>query len=270
MGNWVSIVFWIAIIGAVLYNVFVKKSKNRKAAESGEDRESVRRAAAQQLDGTVPTVYAHWEERESYGRRVRITYHRYALSFQGETLWVFPLGIDKKTRQVQAGRPVVLTPENLGKVTVKTKEKNGATERLELWLGDKQGHVITELTVDAENLRKNRWYPVNILQREECAALERFMTALSQRVAAENPGVDELIKAESNESVGILGAVLSGIGAVVGIFMPPAGLVLCLIGLIMSVVSKKRGAKQKVPLVISVLCTALCAGLCWLFLKYFI
>ena len=70
--------------------------------------------------------------------------------------------------------------------------------------------------------------------------------------------------------MGILGAVLSGIGAVVGIFMPPAGLVLCLIGLIMSVVSKKRGAKQKVPLVISVLCTALCAGLCWLFLKYFI
>lgn len=270
MGNWVSVIFWIGIIGAVLYNVFVKKSKNRKAAESGEDKENVRRAVGQMLDGNTPTVYAHWEERESYGRRVRITYHRYALAFQGETLWVFPLGIDKKTRQIQVGRPTVLTLENLGKVTVKTKEKDGAAERLELWLGDKQGHVITQLTVNAENLRKNRWYPVNILQREECAALERFMTALSQRVAAENPGVEELIKAEDNQGLGTLGAIISGIGALLSIFMPPAGMVLCLIGLVMSAVSKARGAKGKVPLIVGVLCLALSAGLCWMFWKYYL
>ena len=270
MGNMVSLALWVVIIGAVVYNVFVKKGRNRKAAESGEDRESVLRAVGQMLEGNVPTVYAHWEERESYGRRVRITYHRYALAFQGETLWVFPLGIDKKTREIQAGRPVVLTPEALGKATVKAKEKDGEVKRLELWLGDKQGHVIQELTVNAENLRKNRWYPVNILQREECAALERFMTALSRRVAAENPGVDDLIKAESNESLGIIGAIVSVIGGVISIFMPPAGMVLCLIGLGMSVASKLRGAKGKVPLIIGVLCAALSAGLCWMLWKYFI
>ena len=131
MGNWISFILWIVILGAVAYHLFVKKGKNRKAAESGEDRDSVRTAVGRMMDGSedVQTVYAHWEERESYGRRVRITYHRYALAFRGETLWVFPLGVDKKTRRVEADRPVVLTPENLGKVTVKTKEKNGGVER---------------------------------------------------------------------------------------------------------------------------------------------
>lgn len=270
MGNWVSLFLWIVIIGVVLYNLVVKKGKNRKAAESGEDMESVRRAVEQQLDGNVPTVYAHWEKHESYGRRVRVTYYRYALAYQSETLWVFPLGIDKKTRQVQAGRPTVLTLENLGKVTFTAKEKNGAVEHLELWLGDKQGHVITQLTVDAENLRKNRWYPVNILQREECAALAQFITAFSQRVDAENPGVDELMRAESNEGLGVLGAIVSAIGAVFSIFMPPLGVVVCLIGLVMSIVSKRRGAKGKIPLAVSVLCMALSLGLCWVAWKLFV
>lgn len=270
MGNLVSLVLWVVIIGAVIYNVFVKKGRNRKAAESGEDRENIRRAVGQMLEENIPMVYAHWEERESYGRRVRITYHRYALAFQGETLWIFPLGIDKKTREIQAGRPAVLTLETLGKVTVKSKEKDGVVKRLELWLGDKQGHVIQELTVDAENLRKSRWYPVNVLQQEECEALERFMTALSRQAAAENPGVDDLIKAESNESLGIIGAIVSVIGGVISIFMPPAGMVLCLIGLALSVVSKLRGAKGKAALIICVLCAALSAGLCWMFWKYFI
>ena len=270
MGNLVPIVLWVVIIGAVVYNVFVKKGRNRKAAESGEDRERVRRAVGQLLEENAPVVYAHWEERESYGRRVRITYHRYALAFQGETLWVFPLGIDKKTREIQAGRPAVLTPETLGKVTVKSQEKDGAVKRVELWLIDKQGHEIQQLRVDAENLRKSRWFPVNILQQEECASLERFATALSQRVAAENPGVDDLIKAENNAGLGVFGAFVSAIGAVFSIFMPPLGLAVCLVGLALSLVSKLRGAKGKVAPVVSILCAALSVGLCWMYWKLFI
>ena len=34
MGNMVSLALWVVIIGAVVYNVFVKKGRNRKAAES--------------------------------------------------------------------------------------------------------------------------------------------------------------------------------------------------------------------------------------------
>ena len=51
MGSMVSLALWAVIIGAVIYNVFVKKGRDRKAAESGEDRENVLRAVGQMLEG---------------------------------------------------------------------------------------------------------------------------------------------------------------------------------------------------------------------------
>ena len=151
---------------------------------------------------------------------------------------------------------------------MKTKEKDGEPERLEIWLGNKQGHVVQELTVDAENLRKNRWYPMNIAQREECGALLSFITGLARQVARENPGVDALIQAESNEGLGIIGAVVSGIGAVFTLFYPPAGLAVCLIGLVMSLVSKLKGTKSKKWLLISGACMVFALGFGWFYLKY--
>ena len=265
-----SIVLWIAIIGFLVYTLVIKKNKNRQEAEGGADKERYQSAVKGLLNETdsFRLAYAHWEEQESYGRTIKTTYHRYGLAFRDQTLCVFPLGIDTKTREVQAGRPVVLSPENLGKVTVKTKEKDGEPERLEIWLGDKQGHVIQELTVDAENLRKNRWYPMNIAQQEECGALLSFITGLAQQVARENPGVDALIKAESNEGLGMIGAVVSGIGAVFTFFYPPAGLAVCLIGLVISLVSKLKGAKSKKWLLISGACMVFALGFGWFYLKY--
>lgn len=262
-----SIILWVAIIAAVVYFVFIKKSQNRKAAQTGEDKARVKKAVGKVLEGAGnhQVAYAHWEEQESYGRTVKTTYYRYAAAFQGETLLVFPLGIDKKTREVQVGQPVLLNPERLGKVTVTTKEKDGAVSRVEAWLGDKEGHKIIQLYVDAENLRKSRWYPMNIEQQEECGAFARFLTALSQRVAAENPGVDALIKAESNQGLGTLGAIVSVIGAVVSIFLPPAGVVVCLIGLLMGIVSKVKGAKGVASLIVSVVCAVVGAAFCWMY-----
>lgn len=267
-----SILLWAVIIGAVVYFVFIKKSQNRKAAQSGEDKARVKQVIGKLLEGMGDhkVAYAHWEEQESYGRSVKTTYFRYAAAFQGETLLVFPLGIDKKTREVQAGKPMILTPEQLGKVTVQTKERNGALRRVEVWLGDKQGHVITQLYVDAENLRSSRWYPVNIEQQEECEAFARFINALAQTVADQNPGVDALMAAESNQGLGTLGAIVSAIGALGGTFFPPAGVVICAIGLIMCAVSKAKGAKGVKSLVISIICAAWIAVLCWIYVTYMI
>ncbi len=251
-----SILWSIVVLGIIIYFVFVKKSRNRKAAETGEDKERVRQAAGQMLVGVndYQLAYAHWEEHESYGRTVKTTYFRYGAAFQGETLWIFPLHIDKRSRQVQAGNPITLTSRNLGKVTVKTKEKNGVISRVEAWLGDKQGHAIAQLYVDAENLRKSRWFPVNILQPQECEAFSRFITALAQQVASENPGIDAVIAAEVNEGYGVIGAGLSIAGAVGAMVFPPFGAVLCLIGLILSIVGKSKGAKSKKCLIISIIC----------------
>lgn len=265
-----SIILWVIIIGALVYNFVVKKNQNRKEAQAGEDKQRVKQAVEPLLSGvgSFKLVYAHREEQESYARTVKTTYYRYAVAFQDQTLCIFPLGIDKKTREVQAGRPSVLSSDKLGKVTVKAAEKNGTVNRVKVWLGDKQGHTIIELTVEAESLRKNRWFPVNIAQQEECEAFHRFATALAQQVAKENPGIDAVIEAESGAGLGVVGAALSIAGVVSGIFSPFFGSVLCAIGLILSIVGKAKGAKGKVCLIISVICAVLIAIYWPIYLKY--
>lgn len=272
MGNFPVFLIWILIVGAIACSSLLKMLGNRKAAKNGEDKERVKKEVDALFGESAnhQMIYAHWEEHESYGRTVRITYYRYMVIFQDQTLYIAPLQIDKKTRQIQILRPAVLTLENLGKITVKTKQKNGVIKHMELWLGDKQGHKIIQLHMEAENLRKNRYYPFNLMQEEECAAFERFIASLAQHVAAENPEVDALIKAEQNEGSGMIGAILSIIGAVLGIFYPPLGILLCLIGLILAIISKKKGAKGKKALIISIVCTVWSAVFGWMYWKYFI
>ena len=265
-----SILLWVVIIGALVYNFVIKKNQNRREAQAGEDKKRVRQAVEPLLSGTgnFKLVYAHREEQESYARTVKTTYYRYAVAFQDQTLCVIPLGIDKKTRQVQAGKPFVLSADKLGKVTVKAAEKDGAVNRVKVWLADKQGHTVIDLTVDAESLRKNRWFPVNIAQQEECEAFRRFADALAQQVARENPGIDAVIEAESGDGLGVIGAVLSIVGVVGGIFSPAFGTVLCALGLILAIVGKIKGGKGKAGLIIGVICAVLIAVYWPIYLKY--
>ena len=251
-------IFWIVIIGAAVVYIFVKKSNNRKAAQTGEDKARLHNAANALFaqGGSHQVLYAHWEKREHYGRTTKITYFRYAVIFEGQTICVAPLYIDKNTRLIQAVQPTVYGPENLGKIEVKTREKNGAVKRLEIWLGNKKGQTLAQFYVDAENLRSSRFFPVNISQQEEIAVFERFITPLAQRIEVENPGVDALIKAYNNENLGMFGAIISGIGAFSSFFYPPMGMILSLVGLCLSGVSKVRGAsgkKSMIFLIVSIL-----------------
>ena len=266
MEDWMSSIIWLLIVGAVVCYYVVKRSNNLKAAQSGEDKERLRRAVEPLVggDGNYRILYSHWEKSEYYGRTTRITYYRYAIAYQGQTLCVFPLHIDKKTREIQASQPTVFTPENLGKVTVITNQKNGEVKHMDIWLYDKQGATLSELDVDAVNLRKTRYFPVNIAQKEECAAFESFMNSFVQSVAAANPGIDDVIKANNKAgaatSCGVFGAILSIIGAIAGIFFAPVGIILTLAGLALSIVGKVKGAKGKAALIISIVCFMTCAG----------
>lgn len=266
----ISSLMWLLIIGGVIVWQVVKRNRNRSAAQSGEDKARVRQALAVQLDGMedCSLAYAHWEEQESYGRTVRTTFYRYAVAFQSQTMWLFPLKIDKKTHQVQAGKATTLTSENLGKVTVTRKEKNGVLRRVDAWLGDKQGHTIIHFYVDAENLRNSRWYPLNIEQSEECRAFDRFITDLAGQVAGENPGIDAVIDAEAKEGLAMIGAALSGGGVLGGFCFPPLGVILCLIGLIMTILSRGKGSKSKICLIISIVCMVWIAVYCVIYIKY--
>ena len=265
MGDWMTSIIWVLIVGAVICYYVVKRSNNLKAAQSGEDKDRLRRAVEPLLggDGDYRILYSHWEKSEYYGRTTRITYYRYAIAYQGQTLCVFPLHIDKKTREIQAGQPTVFTPENLGKVKVDTGKKDGEVKYINFWLYDKQGNSLSELNVDAVNLRKTRYFPVNISQKEECAAFESFMNSFIQSVATANPGIEDVIKANNKAgaatSFGIFGAIISIIGAIAGIFFPPAGIILALAGLALSIVGKVKGAKGKAALIISIFCFVTCA-----------
>lgn len=258
------IVFWVLIMVAGIVYYFVKTSNNRKDAQTGADKSRVRMAAEALFGESAShqTLYAHWEEREHYGRTVKTTFYRYLITYTDRTICVAPLYIDKKTRQMQAGRPAVYSPENLGKIEVKTRQKNGEVKRLEIWLHNKKGQTLAQFYVNAENLRNNKYFPVNIEQQEELAAFERFITPLAQRVDAENPGVDDLIKAYNNDSLGMIGAFVSVIGGVASFFAPPGGAFVAFVGLILSVVSKLKGASSKkstIILIISILCAVVSA-----------
>lgn len=218
------------------------------------------------------TLYAHWEEREHYGRTVKTTFYRYLVTYTDRTICVAPLYIDKNTRDIQPGRPSVFSPDNLGKIEIKTRQRNGVIKRLEIWLGNKKGQTLAQFYVNAENLRSSKYFPVNIDQQEELANFERFITAMAQRIDAENPGVDAMIKAYNNDSLGMIGVFVSVIGGVASIFAPPGGAFVALVGLILSVVSKLRGAtgkKSTIILIISIACAVVSAVFLAMYYKNF-
>lgn len=259
---------WVVAIGALVYNFVIKKGRNRREAQAGEDKKRVRQAVERVLNGAgdFHLAYAHWEEHEHYARSVKTTYYRYAAAFQGQTLWVMPLGIDKKTREVQAGQPMMLNAERLGRIIVKKKEKDGAVSQLDVWLGNKQGQTLAQLVVDAENLRKSRWFPVNILQQEECEAFERFITPLVRQVSKENPEVEAKMEADAKEGFGVIGVILAGMGVIGGLGFPPVGAALCLAGLALAIAGVIKGAKGKVCLMITAVCFAIMAAVSWPYL----
>lgn len=267
MDRFLPLLLWLLVILGVL---FVKNSRNHKAAQSGTDKANLRSAAAPLLKelGADHLLYAHWEEREHFGRGVRTTFYRYGLTFQDQTLYVLPMKVNKRTREIQPGQVIPLTPSALGKIGVRTKEANGALRQLALHFYDKEGRTLLQLTVDAQTLRKNRWYPLNILQQEECEALHRFILPLAQRVEAENPGMDALLEAHAKEGFGVIGLIFAALGAFFVLFFPPAGIITALVGLALALWGKLRGAKSNKGLIISVLCFAWTLAFTWIYIKY--
>lgn len=259
-GDIVSFIFWIWIMGWLVYTFFFKKGANRKKAATGEDLQRVQRAVRDLLPPDAQDAgiaYAHWEDVSHSGRTTRTTYYRYAVAFKGETSWVFPLNIDKMTHEVQAGMPWVLTPEKLGKILVTVSDRNGEVRKVEAWYADKQGDTIVRINVDAENLNSSKYLPMNIRQEQEVMAFERFISPLARKVAAENPQVEELIAQKSAGSLAGIAVGLAIGGFVGGIFFPPLGAILCVVALVLAINAKRKGNSGNKALITSIVCLAL-------------
>lgn len=266
--NNLNYIIWPLVVLGIAAYCLVKRNNNRKAAESGEDLNRLRQKVASLFTdaGDLSVVYAHYEQTEHYGRTTKTTYYRYAVAFRGEALWVFPLGVDKKTREYQVAKPMTLGPDNLGRVAVTTSEKNGAVKSVDAHLYNKDGKSIIQFTVDAKNLRTSRYYPVNILQQEGCDAFYCFITPLAQQVSSENTALEAKMEQDAKEANGTLALTISIVGAVIGFFFAPVGLVISAVGLAIAVRGRMQGARKNTGLIVSGVITVVLAVWSWFFI----
>jgi len=256
--NLTTLILIAIIVGFIIYQV-IKYLNNRKAAASGEDLKHLQEEVGKSFpdQSGYQMVYAHYEHTETYGRTTKTTYYRYVVAFQGETMWVFPMGRDKKTKQIQVGRPATYTPDDLGKISASIDEKDGTVKGMDVELYNKSGESIVQFRADATNLRKTKFYPVNLLQPEACQAFRDFITPLAQRVAGENTELEAQMQQDAKESYGTFGIIISVIGAIVGLFFAPVGLLICVAGLAVAARGAMKGAKKKTGLIVSGVCVVL-------------
>lgn len=222
--------------------------------ETGKDMEKLKAAVRQvlpELSG-CKLVYAHWERSETYGRKTTTYYYTYAIAFDAAQMWIIPLKYEKDSSLPQ--QPVRITADNVGVADMNETRKNDQLSRVTVLLRDKDGSSPLEFYVDAQNLKSDRFHHFNIKQPEECEAFARFMGPLAQKVTAENGEVRECLAAEelegrkkSGKTFGILSLVLC--------WLPLAGLVFGVIGLLSAPKPKETGGKAVPGFILS------CAGL---------
>lgn len=249
-----AILLVFAIVVVALLYIFIKWRRNLAAAETGEDMEKLKTAVRQvlpELSG-CKLVYAHWERSESYGRRTTTYYYTYAIAFDAAQMWIIPLKYEKDAILPQ--QPVLITADNVGVADVDETRKKDQLSRVSVLLRNKDGDSPLEFYVDAQNLRSDRFHHFNIRQQEECEAFARFMSTLAQKVTAENGAVRERLANEELESRKKSGKTF-GILSLVLCWLPLAGLVFGVIGLLSAPKPKETGGKAVPGFILS------CVGL---------
>ena len=109
------VVLIVAIIVVVCFIYYQSKKKlNMQKAETGEDKERVKKLMTSLLppDMNCKIAYAHHEDVQHYGRSTRTTYYTYILAFDQERLIVSSLGYEKG--EPVPSRPGLITKEMVG------------------------------------------------------------------------------------------------------------------------------------------------------------
>ncbi len=176
----------VAGLMAVIYIYLkIKEKKNRGAAETGEDKNIVWGI----MQRSVPEAekytkaYGCWEWETYRGNTKTTTYWYYGIAFNEEQICIVPLSCEGG--DISYSGSVCLRKEDLGMINAK-KEQNW-TE-----FYDKDRNEILTFTVDEENLKEDKYHPVNIIQTEEAKAF----------VAWRNQWMDEVNRANGVEVTG--------------------------------------------------------------------
>ena len=135
-----------AAIGIVIFFFMqLKEKKNKRLAESGEDKARLNGVAARLFAG-IPDchpLYGHYEDVQHYGRSTRTTYYRYLLAHDSKRLWVAPL--DFQQGSILPAQPVEITTADLGKAVLDvTTAKDGTTTRVDFTLYGKDVKQIIQ------------------------------------------------------------------------------------------------------------------------------
>ena len=150
----------VALIVVIYIFVTIQEQRNRKKALEGDDRVRVWEI----LEKNVPDVqnytraYARWEWSTYAGRRTTTSYWYYGIAFNSDCIYVVPLSAEGGDISYSNGG--VIYKDQLGVVN----SKKGANW-VELY--DKDRKEIVSLMVFAENLKDDKYHPVNIIQTDE-------------------------------------------------------------------------------------------------------
>lgn len=251
-------VIFVAIVILVFIYVQVKEKMNLKKAATGEDKarfqDAVRRVMG---EGSYTILYSHWEDVEYYGRSRKTTYYRHALAFEGDRLWIMPVRFEKEL--IMPGDPVLVTKDVLGIVDVNEikDKKTGKTQYIKVTLNDKNGTKLVDLGVHAVNTKEDRFYPLNLLQEEECAQFSQFIADMSGQVSQENADLPQRLKDEANAKRAKSARTLAIVGIVFGIIFPIVGLVLGIAAIINAPKPKATDGKMSLPLILGIVALVL-------------
>ena len=245
-----------AAIGIVIF-IFMqmKEKKNKQLAATGEDKARLK-AVADRVFAGVPdchALYGHYEDVQLYGRSTRTTYYRYLLAHDSQRLWIAPL--DFQQGSILPGQTLEMTPEDLGKATVEVRNaKDGTPYRVDFTLYGKDGKQIVQACATAENLRESSYYPVNILQEEECARFGKFMTEFVNEVNQENQEFIAEMERQANKNAG-KGAMIMAIGGIIlGILLPIAGIIMGAVAMYMAPSKKDNFGKTAASRIVGAIC----------------
>ena len=252
-----------AAIGIVIFIFMqIKEKKNKSLAESGEDKARLK-AVSDRLFAGVPdchALYGHYEDVQHYGRSTRTTYYRYLLAHDSHRMWIAPL--DFQQGSILPGQVVEITKEDLGKASVQVRNaKDGSTTRVEFTLYDKSGKQIIQAWASSENLRESSYYPVNILQPEECTRFGQFMTAFANEVNQENAALNEELERQANKSAGKGSVILSIIGIIAGMILPLCGIIMGAIAIFMAPKKEDNFGKMPASRILGIIC--ICTSICF-------
>lgn len=150
---------FVAFIVVIFIFVTIRDKINRKKANTGEDKETVWNI----LQRMVPEpenytkAYATWQWETHQGRQTTTTYWYYAIAFNAERLYIVPLSC--AGGDVSYSDAFCINKEDLGIVNTKK-----GTAWVELY--DKNQKELLSLMIAAENLKDDKYHPVNIIQTE--------------------------------------------------------------------------------------------------------